>query len=434
MGQYTESRNIAAETLSIDDDDFKDKLQEIAKKFRGFDDALTEFIVEHGYTGPASDVDAKAQFLRDRFKAKGIKQPRNLKKWFVPVKKLDRDTLYQVCFAFKLNVAETEDFFRRICFARSFDCHTVKEAVYYYCIKNNRSYAEANQIIEQIPKLQKVKTLPEGDAVLYTQTIVHQLDEISDPEKLIQYITSNIDSFGYNNVTASKDIQELWKHVVEQGGLADKDAHILYRYEDFGKNEGFIKDNPDYYEADMNKRLVTPEEEEDNVASHPVEKTTWNILSQILGLTINTEREYADKHDRSLLTAFSGNVLMPLRAAYCFPNRQNIEKIIRGELIADYEAMRKILILLKFYSFWADKDKIYLNASDDETALERHPDSARCLYDIDSHLASAGYPILYAGNPYDWIFMWSLNSYDPLEAFRTYMNEVFMEASSQNQT
>ena len=96
MCQYTESRNIAAETLSIDDDDFEDKLREIAKQFRGFDDALTEFIVEHGYTGQASDVDAKAQFLCDRFKAEGIKLPRDLKKWFVPVKKLDRDTLLEL--------------------------------------------------------------------------------------------------------------------------------------------------------------------------------------------------------------------------------------------------------------------------------------------------------------------------------------------------
>lgn len=427
MGQYTESRNIAAENLSIDDDDFEDKLREIAEQFRGFGDALTEFIVEHGYTGQASDVDAKAQFLRDRFKAAGIKLPRDFKEWFVPVKKLDRDTLYQVCFAFGLTVSETEDFFRRIYCARAFDCHTVKEAIYYYCLKNNRSYAEANQIIEQIPKLQKVKTLPEGDAVLYTQTIVHQLDEISDPEMLIEYITSNIDSFGYNNVTAIKDIQKLWKDIVKEQGLVDEDSKMLdewkgmYRY-DKSKLDEEVKERWDEFSEDMNTR-VTKE----------ADKTTWNILSQMLGLPNNKEKEYSNEHNRSLLSVFDKNKLMPLKAAYCFPNRQNIEKILRGEIIADYEAMRKLLILLKFYSFWADKEKTYLNASDDETALKRHPMSERCLYEIDDHLAKAGYPVLYAGNPYDWIFMWSLNSYSPLEAFRTYIGEVFAEVPSQNQ-
>lgn len=409
MGQYTESRNIAAETLSIDDDDFEDKLKEIAKQFRGFDDALTEFIVEHGYTGPSSDVIAKAQFLRDRFKAEGIKLPRDLKKWFVPVKKLDRDTLYQVCFAFGLTVSETEDFFRRIYCARAFDCHTVKEAVYYYCIKNNRSYAEASQIIEQIPKPQNVKTLPEGDAVLYTQTIVHQLDEISDPEKLIQYITSNIDSFSYNNATASKYVQTLWNDISKPDGKAAKEAgrkRWMVNYEFYGEEDA------------ADKRVLVSED-----------TSTWTILSQILGLTKGTEKEYATKYDRSLLSAFDKNTLMPLKAAYCFPSRQNIEKIVRGELVGDHEVMRKLLILLKFYDFWADIDNTSPHAQGDE----KHPDAERCLYEIDKWLADAGYPVLYAGNPYDWAFMWSLNSDDPLEAFRTYMGEVFMEASCQNQ-
>ena len=48
MGQYTLSQIKAAETLSFDDDDFEEKLREIAKQFRGFDEALTEFITEHG--------------------------------------------------------------------------------------------------------------------------------------------------------------------------------------------------------------------------------------------------------------------------------------------------------------------------------------------------------------------------------------------------
>lgn len=51
MGQYTELLKWEAETLSPDDDDFEEKLREIAASFRGFGEALTAFIEEHGYIG-----------------------------------------------------------------------------------------------------------------------------------------------------------------------------------------------------------------------------------------------------------------------------------------------------------------------------------------------------------------------------------------------
>ena len=44
---------------------------------------------------------------------------------------------------------------------------------------------------------------------------------------------------------------------------------------------------------------------------------------------------------------------------------------------------------------------------------------------INARLLDAGYLKLYAGNPYDWIFMWALNDENPLIAFRYYMGEVF---------
>lgn len=413
MGQYTLSQIKAAETLSFDDDDFEEKLREIAKQFRGFDEALTEFITEHGYTGDASDVNVKAQFLREKFKAKGIKLPRDFKEWFVSVKNLDKDTLFQVCFAFGLNVDETEDFFRRIYCARGFDCHTIKEAVYYFCIKNHRTYADAKEIIERIPNSPKAKKLPVPGEIRYTGTIIQDIDSLADEEELIQYITSNIDSFRYNNATVSKYIQDLWHGISCPGGLAEREVPILERW--------------NYCEEELDNRAVVD-----------ADISTWAVFSQILGLSKGTEKEYAVKYDRSLHSVFSNNNLMPLKAAYCFPNRQNIDKICRGELVGDDEVMRKLLILLVFYTYWA---KISIDSGgkglddrqDDEAALKKSPDSDRCLYVINSRLLDAGYPILYAGNPYDWIFMWSLNNYNPLEAFRTYIGEVFTELPSQNQ-
>ena len=69
MTQYTELLDKKAEELLLDDDNYEERLLEVATLFRGFDEAFTSFIKEHGYTGDLSDTPAKVEFLRDKFKA-----------------------------------------------------------------------------------------------------------------------------------------------------------------------------------------------------------------------------------------------------------------------------------------------------------------------------------------------------------------------------
>ena len=41
-------------------------------------------------------------------------------------------------------------------------------------------------------------------------------------------------------------------------------------------------------------------------------------------------------------------------------------------------------------------------------------------------LTDAGYPALYEGNPYDWIFMFAAQDAYPLDAFRFFMRELYL--------
>lgn len=395
MSQYTEFLNLKAETLSIDDDRYEESLIEIADSFRGFDEALTSFIEEHGYAGNLTDVPAKAQFLREKFKATNVKLPHDFKEWFFPNKKVSRKTAFQICFAFGLNVGETNNFFRCVQFERGFDCHTISEVVYYFCIRNGLPYSEAQAIIDRIPVPPKTKSIPNSE-VLYTGTIIEYINSIDDKEKLIQYITDNINDFQYNNATAIKYIQELWTDISKPEGLATKEGTIIDR----ACNRDVKPD--DYVVAGSNA-------------------STWIIFSQIIGLSNKQESEYGTKYDRSLTSVLSENKLMPLKADYCFPNRQNIDKLIRGELVGKNEIIRKMLILLVFYTYWA---KLVIRQNDAFYSAKK-ADSERCLDTINARLLDAGYPELYAGNPYDWLFMWALNDENPLIAFRHYMGEVF---------
>lgn len=395
MSQYTEFLNLKAETLSIDDDRYEESLIEIADSFRGFDEALTSFIEEHGYAGNLNDVPAKAQFLREKFKAANVKLPHDFKEWFFPNKKISRRTAFQICFAFGLNVDETNDFFRCVQFERGFDCHTISEVVYYFCIRNGLPYSEAQAIIDRIPVPPKTKSIPNRE-VLYTGTIIEYINSIDDKEKLIQYITDNINDFQYNNATAIKYIQELWTDISKPDGLATKEGTII-------------------------DRACNREEKQDDYVVAGPNASTWIIFSQIIGLSNEQESEYGTKYDRSLTSVLSENKLMPLKADYCFPNRQNIDKLIRGELVGKNEIIRKMLILLVFYTYWA---KLVIRQNDAFYSAKK-ADSERCLDTINARLLDAGYPELYAGNPYDWLFMWALNDENPLIAFRHYMGEVF---------
>ncbi len=420
--QYTELLNIKAEMLSMDDDGYEENLVEAATLFRGFDDAFTLFMEENGYKGDLADVSAKARFLREKFKTANVKPPRDFKEWFAPNKKIARKTAFQICFAFNLGVDETNDFFRCVQFERGFDCHTINEAVYYFCMKNGLSYLEAQEIIDRIPVPKKVKAIPNRE-VLYTETIIEYINGIDDKEKLIQYIIDNINDFQYNNVTAIKYIQELWSEISKTDGLAAQEGKIIEkthnRFEDRSR-----KGETDTRSKDVVDAEVCQQEQEVKPDDYVVvgsDSSTWIILAQIIGLANYQEREYAIKHDRSLSSVLSENKLMPLRADYCFPSRQNIDKLIRGDLVGDDEIIRKMLILLVFYTYWSK----LIVSKNDAFYMAKFSDAERCLDTINARLLDAGYPELYVGNPYDWLFMWALNDENPLFAFRYYMGEVF---------
>lgn len=422
MSQYTELLDIKAETLSPDDDDYEKDLLEVSALFRGFDEALTAFIADQGFVGDLSDTKEKAEFLRNKFKEANVNPPHSFKELFLPTAKIKRPTAYKICFALGLDVSKTNDFFRCVQFERSFDCHTISEAVYYFCMRNGLSYTEAQELIDRIPMPKKAKAIPAHE-ILYTGTIIEYINSIDDKEKLIQYIKDNINDFQYNNATAIKYIQELWDDISKADGFAANEGAIIdrtyNRFED--KHKKHITDT---HSKEVVEEEVHYQEQEVKPFDYVVagsDASTWIIFSQILGLRNYQENEYSSKYDRSITSVLSENKLLPLKADYCFPSRQIIDKLMRGELVGDDETIRKMLIFLVFYTYWAK----LIVSKNDAFYSAKVSDTERCLDTINARLLDAGYPELYAGNPYDWLFMWSLNDDHPLEAFRTYMGEVF---------
>ena len=89
-----------------------------------------------------------------------------------------------------------------------------------------------------------------------------------------------------------------------------------------------------------------------------------------------------------------------------------------------HERVRKLLILLAFYRFWAGRA---LGQGGYEAA---ETDRGRCVCEINDCLLDAGYPLLYPGNPYDFLFLGAIHAGYPLVAFRDYMRELYYEAKA----
>ena len=53
-------------------------------------------------------------------------------------------------------------------------------------------------------------------------------------------------------------------------------------------------------------------------------------------------------------------------------------------------------------------------------------DGPRCIASINRLLLDASYPELYEGNPYDWIFLYASQDAYPLDAFRSFMREAYL--------
>ncbi len=377
MRSYTEMMETLADNIYADDDDYTKRLQEAAAAFMRFDEVMDEFISEHGYTGDLTDIDEKTTFIRGKFKAANVKEPRGIRAWFSEHKTIERGSAFQLAFAFGLTVDETAELFKRICLGRCFDCHTVDEAVFYFCMRNGLTYADAIEIIEKVPKDTKGKMTADDEDILYTGNIIKELHALNTKDELVDYLTRNAAQFGYNNAAATQYIRKLWHEIADTGGLAYNDKQLK------------------------------------------ANSSVWTVYLHILGLDDPRSDVISDLNiDRSLKPILKDNKLLHPLAADSFPDREGINRILNGEHVS-YERVRKLQILLLFYRFWEKKFSKRGNYN------AQRGDNERCIADIHRYLLDVNYPELYPGNPYDWIFIQAIQGDSPLEEFRYFIGELF---------
>lgn len=392
MSEYTSYITEKSADIWFEDEDYKERLLDIVRSFRTFDATLDVFLMEKGYSEDISNTQSKIRYIQEQFQNAGIAiDIRILRNWFEKhIQPKKREIAFQFCFAFHLSLEETEQFFRKVYMQRNIDCHSIPEAIYYYCLSHRLSYANAQELIERAPKQDGKGRLNVNTEVLYTGTIIRELDRFQTTEELLEFLSENAEQFSYNNATAKRYVQTIWNKIAGDNGVAYRE---LCRQ---------CQDNALPFKY----------------------RSTWDIYLQMFGFLDVEEADHSKLYplqgDRTLQTILKKNDMIHPIVCRSFPDRHGLEEIIKGNWQSD-EVIRKTLIMLSFYRFWAD----LLLKSNTHDYVACPEDYNRYIFSTNRILTDASYPELYEGNPYDWIFLYASQDADPLYAFRCFMREVY---------
>ena len=275
--------------------------------FQPFGKRLAEFIDKKFDLG-STDRKTVVQALNEACEKNGvglseIASDGTLRNWFDkdkrPKKGEDsRFSMFALAFALRLSVEETKDLFHKIFLDRAFNYRNEKEVIYYFCLKNNKTWADAKRMIAEVENM----TIDVSDHTQLTNVIADNINAMSDENTLLEYIRENGHNFEKNSVNASK---------------------IFNRYLSEAKN--WAKDEISRYALEHQNKWIK------NLSNNTLYET-------ITGLNITGKK--------GTKTVFS-NANLPKEIKTRFPEAASF-----GKKHLTSEEYRKIIILLFSYGFW----------------------------------------------------------------------------------
>lgn len=378
-GDFTELMNDSLLELALDEDsyDLKDTINylDIAKNFRQFSDGLTNFIKNHGYNNELDDIPAKTNFLYKKFCNEEIKISKaTIKSWFLGSRpasnSLSRENMFKVCFALGLTKNESAKFFSDVYFEKYFNFRDINELIYFYSIKNGLNYKQAISLISKAKKVIENDVSYINNSTIYTREIGEQVNNINKELELLEYIEANKYNFKKSSVSAinilNKLINQAKKLAIEESTIFDKDIRNM-------------------------------------------DKSSIDFLIYIIH---DIRSEKISKSKSSSIVSNDGNFQKIILKNY--PTKITFSNIFNNKHIT-FDMLRKSLVLLSFYTFWAN---ISINK-------DNSPDNHLVFIDeTNDMLIEAGMNRLYPGNPFDWLFLYCSNTYDPLDTFREIISEI----------
>ena len=352
-----------------------------------------------GYSNSVLDVKELALFVAEKCKAMDITLGSGTKatigRWLkkgLPANTADgRDNVYKLCFVLEMNAKQTVEFFLKAYLERPFNYKNINEAVYFFCMKNGLTYADAIRIITVVENSDIVSN-PYADNV--TEQIGAQLAELESEEQLLKYLIENRSGFLIQNQTATERIEEL---VQSCSQIAPKEYAIYYPYE---------------------KEITVNNIDE--------------LLSVIYGYSARATENAKPVYKKSISKSH-----LPELVRRNWPQREQFQQIL-DKKNASYDVIRRALIMLAFYDFYANALVAEKEAKESRRKTGKADEIvsvADGLFDefeteANTILSECGYVQLYWRNPFDWMIGYCAMSPDPLRTLRNLIIEYYLNDPS----
>lgn len=358
-----------------------------------------EYLLAHarrcGYSKDASDQDALVAFVADLCSESDIRLGSGTKgmidRWLTndlpSSTKSGRENVYRLCFALKMNAHQAGEFFLKAYLERPYNYKDIQEAVYFFCLNNHLTYHDALRILDSV---EKCEVVPNDDADSNTELIGVRLSEIRSESELLRYLTENRSGFGVQNQSATNRIRELVNICRE---IAPRE---------------FAVSNLDSTEITV--------------------KNIDELLTVIYGYNAR-----ARKDDKLVYAKSISKSGFPSLIRRNWPQREQFQQIL-DKNSASYDVIRRALIMLSFYDFFAHAIVAEKEAESKRRKtgrVENVPIVAEGLFDefvteINTTLSACGYVQLYWRNPFDWMIGYCAMSPDPLGTLRNLIYEYYL--------
>ena len=401
----------------LDEDDASEAIDFIKDpgNFRTFNEGLSEIMIKKGYISDSTAPDEISQILYKKLTDIGSSLSLNtISSWIKgdhrpKVEAGYRKNIYEICYALNLTFNETIWFFHHVYYDRAFNCHTIDESVYYFCLKNNISYKDSLDIINKIENSPDTTSSYE-ETSNYTLFIQKTIDKIESVDDLISFLSLNKANFKSWNASAYQTLDDLVKDLLPSENGKKEIEKIKRKIKATHSTYGIIpkKNNQNEWGLIMQEFFydLTDESYLDILDGKNIRSKNF-LLEQILGMKLITDKEKKRFIDKASIPDIVKNN---------FPSRKTMSDVLSEDKITQsksYYSIRKLIILLEFYRYWCS-----IKIMDEEYDDFENPLSDAFVDEINYTLYLCGYEEMYAGNPYDWIFMCSAQADDPLSYFR----------------
>lgn len=436
---YTKfNTNSISEFINNDEDGSDEAISFLKNKnsFRPFDLGLKELFKMKNIDVDSSDNEKMADFLYSKLKdIKANIEKDTVISWFSgkqrpKVEAGSRIKMYEICFALNLNASETTCFFQRVYYDRAFNCHTIDEAVFYFAFSNGLTYMESLDIINRIS---------EADAPVavnyesnYTLFVRNQINSMKTIDELTTFLISNKENFKSWNKSASNMLKNLAAEITIPASAKEKTDKLKRNIRRFlsepsdkisqSKNSFSGK----IYLEDYNDcGLIVREIIYDSIHNNYNTQSQCEYIKDAMN-----NRNFMKNASilRYLVTTSIGagkDSTIPYIVRNNFPSKKTMSDLLSEDKISttkSYDSIRKLIVLLDFYRFWVNvklnsENNLYKDLDKDKLTEIYIEEANSCLYEC-------GYEDLYAGNPYDWIFLCAAHANDPLEFFKSCLSDL----------